>query len=457
MTIRFSLLTLAGVLALIILIPCRADPPNLAQREVCFRGSDASADREGFIAACTEYIESTMAEPEERAVALANRGEAYIALGRFDDAMKDCRAALRVAARQFMTEKLCGDAFLFTGDADGASMHFTRAINATSVFLRGPWVGRIQAYLATKRYDDALEDANYLVEHARNDPDAWVLRGKVNLARIDYRAALADFEQALRLDPTSPGAEDGRDQATAALSGAPAGPARGAGVALPSIDGAPADADPLGAGLWYFGGGQLEKALTAANESIRRHPQLALAYILRCQVRAGLGEGEDQAISDCDKAVSLSGHGVIARYARASVLIGYGHAKAEIVELDALAGDASNRDVVIAQRCRARALAGIDLEKVLDECSRFTSASGEALLANTATALVRLRNGQFEEVVSQLDEFMRTAVSDADLYFLRGIAKRRLGHVAEGDADIAEATRRDRLVAKRFALYGIMP
>jgi tetratricopeptide (TPR) repeat protein len=181
-------------------------------REVCLGGIHGYMDPNVLISACTRFIESGAAEPEERAMALANRGEMYISVGRNDDAMQDCQSALRIAPRQVMTGKICGDAYLAKGDADTAISHYTNAIRNTSVFLHGLWLGRIQADLAAKRYDDALSDASYFIARDKSNGDAYVLRGKAHFALREYGEAQGDFEQALRIDPTSFEAQQGLSQ-----------------------------------------------------------------------------------------------------------------------------------------------------------------------------------------------------------------------------------------------------
>jgi Tetratricopeptide repeat. len=223
MTHRFIELIATAVMAVAVCEPGWAGTEGPDPRTVCFGGAETSdRDRDAFVAACTRLLETDLTGPEERAVALTNRGEAYMALGRFDAAMEDCRSALRIAPRQVMTEKLCGDAYLVTGDADSAITHYTRGIRATSVFLHGLWIGRMQAYLAARRYDDALSDATYFIGRDKTNPGVYVLRGKAHFERGDLREAQDDFEQALRLDSASVEAKDGWEQAKAALARPPA-------------------------------------------------------------------------------------------------------------------------------------------------------------------------------------------------------------------------------------------
>ena len=198
--------------------PSRAETPQSDPREICLGGIHGPIDHSAFIAACTRLLETNNTEPEDRAMALANRGEMYIATSQLDLALQDCLSAAKVAPREVMTGKLCGDVYLFKGDPDAAIGYYTRSIRGTSQFLHGLWMGRIQAYLAAKRYDDALDDADYFVQRAKTDSNAYALRGQVHFQRGEYRPALDDFEQALRLDPTSAEAEDGRNQAKSALT-----------------------------------------------------------------------------------------------------------------------------------------------------------------------------------------------------------------------------------------------
>ena len=207
----------AGLLAAVATVAGASAQDTINARETCigeFRGNIAP---EAFIAACTKYLESGSAEPEEKTDALANRASMQITVNRLDLALEDCRAALRTGAHLPWPEKVCGDVYFARGEYDDAVKHYVYATRAADKFFVEAWKGRITAELAAKRNDDAVTDASTLIVHAKDDAAAYVLRGNAYLALAAYAPALADFETALRLAPRLQEAVAGRDRANAAL------------------------------------------------------------------------------------------------------------------------------------------------------------------------------------------------------------------------------------------------
>ncbi|OFA07677.1 hypothetical protein DUPY_10740 [Duganella phyllosphaerae] len=71
--------------------------------------------------------------------------------------------------------------------------------------------------------------------------------------------------------------------------------------------------------------------------------------------------------------------------------------------------------------------------------------------------LVLLRLGRHAEAVQQYDALLAMQPGMADSRFARGIAKRRQGQTAAGDADLAAARAVNPTVDALYATYGITP
>ncbi|MBU0516671.1 MAG: tetratricopeptide repeat protein [Proteobacteria bacterium] len=130
--------------------------------------ADARGDHARAIEFFTRALRSARgrAGPSLRAVARFNRGNTYVRLKRYDRAVADYSAAVRLAPRY-------------------ANAFFNRAL--------------IQARL--KRYQDALRDVNQVIRLRPGQARAYLLRGGIYGQKKKYRLALRDFSWAIRLDP----------------------------------------------------------------------------------------------------------------------------------------------------------------------------------------------------------------------------------------------------------------
>jgi Flp pilus assembly protein TadD len=112
-----------------------------------------------------------------------------------------------------------------------------------------------------------------LIESGRETRDklaaAYDKRGIAYANKGDLDRAIADFNEAIRLDPTDPHAYNNRGSA-------------------------------------YENKGDHERAITEYDEAIRLDPKYALAYHNRCWSRALTGRDLDQALADCNESLRLS-------------------------------------------------------------------------------------------------------------------------------------------------------
>ena len=150
-------------------------------------------------AAGIEYMNQILDLHDENALAWANRGEAYAALGRYDEAEADLTRALELDPDDSVAYSGRAIARVFLDRGVDALADATRAVELDEEELYTRlWVAN---YVG--EYGTAIDDGSQLVQ--RDDPPlGWVLgtRGLAYLASGDLQRGLEDMNQALEVDPS---------------------------------------------------------------------------------------------------------------------------------------------------------------------------------------------------------------------------------------------------------------
>ena len=122
-------------------------------------------------------------------------------------------------------------------------------------------------------WDQQIRSCSTLIESGRETSDklavAYNNRGIAYATKGDLDRAIADFSEAIRLDPKDAHAYNNRGSA-------------------------------------YENKGDHDRAITDYDEAIRLDPKYALAYNNRCWSRALIGRDLDQALADCNESLRLS-------------------------------------------------------------------------------------------------------------------------------------------------------
>lgn len=111
--------------------------------------------------------------------------------------------------------------------------------------------------------------------------------------------------------------------------------------------------------------------------------------------------------------------------------------------------------LAIGARCWVRAMLDRDLDKAVADCDRALQLDPKDLNHYNSRGFARFRQRQYEQAVADYDRSLGGAPV-ASSFYVRGLAKRALGRVEEGDADIARGKQLEPGVVARYAKLGII-
>jgi tetratricopeptide (TPR) repeat protein len=138
-------------------------------------------------------------EPKSAAQFLA-RGNARFAASRYDDAIADYTAAIRI-------DPTCSPAFAARAQSWAMKHYREREIADYNEAIKldpkntGYRVARANSWSAQGMHDEALADFNEALRMEPNSAPIWVARGKEWQRDYKIQNAIADFSRALQLDP----------------------------------------------------------------------------------------------------------------------------------------------------------------------------------------------------------------------------------------------------------------
>lgn len=300
------------------------------------------------------------------AMALYRRGVARDALGQTDRALADYNEATRLGP-QFAEPFFERGLLLATrkGEFGRAIADFDKVLslepgNVDALIRRG------DAYRQMGDIARAMADLNRAVELAPANYRAYFGRGLTHSGRGENLLALADYNKAIAISP---------EYADALVSRSAIYAADGKeDLALQDLDAAIAvqNDNPIAfynRGYVHFAKHEYALALVDYDAAIGLDPRMGLAYANRCLVRAIIGKGLPEALSDCDVALKLMPTNPDVRETRGFIYMKLGQPTVAIVEYTAALESDPNRTIALYGRGMARIKLGRQKEGEADQAA----------------------------------------------------------------------------------------
>ena len=264
--------------------------------------------KDGYYDLAIYYYTRAMDAPElpqkQRRLARAKRGEAFASKGFHERAVKDYDAAIASVQREAQRKKSEGKATsppAADGGRELAAIYFNR--------------GRANAALGIKV--SALADFGEAIALDPAYVGAYAHRGDLRLAEGKFDLALKDYDAAFRLDPSHFGLRFGRGKA-------------------------------------YLAKGQYERAVRELDAAITANPENADIHYHRGTAHAEKGDG-DSAIGDFTEALGLDPKHFPSRYSRGIVYVAEGLHSQAIEDLGQAIGLRPRHSGARYHRARAHA------------------------------------------------------------------------------------------------------
>ena len=173
-----------------------------AEAETEHKSEQAEPQQVAAVSAAEEQGKRAEAEAQARYAELVSRGNTDANAGVYDKAIADYNDAIKLDPKNILAFIGRGDAYTNRGDTTAPSLTTTR---------RSDWTPRALWPLATgaspmqikATYDKALADHNEAIRLDPKSPFAFRNRGVVYAYKGDNDQAIADFNEAIRLDPKS--------------------------------------------------------------------------------------------------------------------------------------------------------------------------------------------------------------------------------------------------------------
>lgn len=280
------------------------------------------------------------------------------------------------------------------------------------------------------------------------------LRGEAHLISGNYRAAIADYDTLLALDPAFPYARYNRGRAN-----------EGLGNKLDALDDyrlalkrMPEDAGAhVGIGVIEYGYGSYGKALTAFTTALRHDPKSADAAYNRAVTHERMNN-VPAAIADYTLALAIDPERGEAAFWRGMLHDGEGDHRAALNDITyALLHHPADEAEYRNASCWIRASNNLGLESALSECERALALQPENFNFRANRVFTWLRMGHFEAVRDEADALLKISPDAAEIIYMRGLARIRLGDMTGGEQDVNDALWRAPSLEARYREYGLTP
>lgn len=373
---------------------------------------------------CSNALQSHKLTPAQVAVARVNRGLARMATG--DKRMADI-------------------------DYQEAIKHYDSVIDpkesdSLALYRRGV------AHNGLGQTDRALADYSEAIRLDPDEPNAYFERGIVLATRKRaYVRAIADFNRALELAPNNIDALVHRGDAYGQMGDF----AR----ALADLDRAVGLAPDYQLGYFFRGvansrRGQNALALNDYNAALKIYPRYVDALVSRAAVYAIDGK-QDLALGDLDAAIALEGNNALALYNRGFVHFVKREYDLAISDYSGAIGFDPKMGLAYANRCLVRAITGTDLVEALSDCDVALKVMPTNMDVRETRGFIYMKLGDPAIAIVEYTAALEHDPNRTLALYGRGLARIRMGDKKEGVADQAAARALNPSVEREFSIYGV--
>ena len=254
-------------------------------------------------------------------------------------------------------------------------------------------------------------------ERAKDLATAFYNRGNALRNKLEYDRAIADYDQAIKLDSK--------------------------------------DYDFYADRGWaYHQKGDFDRAIEDYSRAIGLDPDNARAFSMRGAAWQRKGD-YDRAIKDNDEAIRIDPRNPLPYNTRGNDYREKGDYERALQDYAAALDLDPDNDLVFANRCYTRALAGrYDLAlKDCNESVRLNPSGNWYALGRRG--LVYFLMAQDEKAIADFNAALKINPNNSNALYSRGLVNLRRGDKAAGDADIARAKHLQANVAEYFARHGV--
>lgn len=294
----------------------------------------------------------------------------------------------------------------------------TRALKLVAPADMPSPAAQIEAARKAKAFDPILAVFDAAIKAKPDQADSYVLRGAFLLTIHDRRAALRDFDMAIKLAP-SPDLHVAR-------------------AAIRQEVG-----DDKGAEEDFRGALDLDPGSVRATSG--------LATLLARQGKL------DEALAMLDAGIEAGGDARLSFVMqRASLLGEAGRVDEGLALLDAEVARRPGSPMLLNSRCWYKGTNNIELESALKDCTKSIELADNPSAALDSRALIYFRLGRNDEALADLDAALKVSPDQAASLFLRGVIYSKMGDKRAAD-DLAAARFMSPRIDEEYARYGLKP
>lgn len=205
----------------------------------------------------------------------------------------------------------------------------------------------------------------------------------------------------------------------------------------------------------YRKAGQYDRAVDDYSRALALQPDDAGTYDNRGIAYVLMGD-YDHGLQDFDKAIALQPKNANAHFNRALTRERMGHLAEALADVQQVLALGLKSGAVYRARCSIRLKTG-HLDEALADCQEAVRHQPRNPEFLDTLAFVHLRRKSDVQARATYDTALSLSPWQPVALYGRGIAKRRMGDIASGDADMAAAKAIQPDVAQRFKGYGVQP